>query len=189
MTPSCKWTPEEDALLREIASRGSRADAVREIGRTVIAVKQRARRLRLRFAARDLGGPRAGTTARYWTRAEDQAIRLMVGHKSMEAIGRELGRSRDAIISRVTRLGLGNRYKQGRLTLEEAGRILGCTGATVGKWRDRLGRRWARGNGAEPGMEPEDVALVARAMLARGAQVKTRAPVLRRIAEGELPAC
>lgn len=158
---------------------------MREMDRTLLAVKRRARRLRVRFAMRGLGGVHRGRVVRNWTKAEDNELAMMLGTLSHARIARQLGRSRQAVNNRASILGLD--CKQGTLTVLEASRRLGVSWATVRNYGDKLGRRWCKGNGADPGLDLMDLADVAQAILDEPkSQVKVRAPRLRQIAEGDL---
>lgn len=180
-----RWTEEDDARLREIASRGSRADAVRELGRTVLAVKRRAGRLRIRFAARGLGGKHVGKQAKNWTPAEDRALACLVQDLPYTKIARELGRTREAIACRVLQLGL--RPREHKYSMLEVAEFLGISDATVANYRTRLGQKWGMRHGQWPGLDSLDVAELAQAILDQGnTRVTVPASHLRRIAEGEL---
>lgn len=180
-----RWSVAEDERLREIAARGGRQDAARELGRPINSVKRRAGRLGVRFAMRGLGGHLRGRVARGWTRSEDQRLRMIVGERSYAVIAAQLDRTVNAVTARVQRLGLDP--MQGRRTLVEAAALLGVSDMTVANYRSRLSRPWRSGNGARPGMTDDDVALVAREILGNpNTQVTVPAARLRRIADGDI---
>ncbi len=160
---------------------------MKEMGRTLLAVKRRARRLRIRFAMRGLGGPHRGRTVRNWTKAEDSELALLIGEKSHAQIARILGRSRQAVNSRASILGLKGMER--KLTIKEAARRLGVSWTTVRSYGDKLNKHWRKGNGANPGLDEIDLSDIAEAILEEPkSQVMTSAPALRRIAEGDCAA-
>ncbi len=181
-----RWTEVQDRQLREIAARGSRQDAARELGRSVPAIKRRVKRLGLRFAMRGLGGHMTGARTRNWTPLEQRHLEVLVGDKSIAQIAKELGRSKNAVASRINQHKLD--AKQGRYTILDAARILGVSDGTVVNYRKKLRRRWCMERGAAPGLELEDIAEVAAAILREPtSQVTVSSVHLRRIAEGDVP--
>lgn len=91
-----RWTPTDDALLRDRYGReGASATLCAQLGRTATAVRQRARVIGLPHVRRP------------WTPAEDARLRrLWTGTESLAQIARRLGRTRIGIYERSRVLGL-----------------------------------------------------------------------------------
>ncbi|MGI8623562.1 MAG: hypothetical protein ACR2NB_08755 [Solirubrobacteraceae bacterium] len=146
------WTGTDDARLRELAARGSPAEIARALGRTPEAVRRRARALRLTLQPRSS----AARTGARWSPNEDALLRLHAG-LNPAALAAHLGRSDQAVVARLRRLGLRDgRRRSPHHPAPTTG------GLTPGEWRlvDRelrrtsgrgllaLGRRLERSPGA-----------------------------------------
>lgn len=98
------WTPEEDAALRRLSLAGASLYAAAERrGRTPEAIRRRARKLGVKFAADP--APAGG---RRWRPGEDAILRELASlHPGR--LSRLLGRSDRAVLRRMTALGLASR--------------------------------------------------------------------------------
>src|SRR3712207_2056116 len=99
------WTEEEDLLVLRCAGRAAGAVLAQRIGRSPLAVTQRAALLRHGRTARQrhVDQPRQG---RDWTRAERERLRALAGRLGPETVATLLGRTPTAVRLQAKRLGL-----------------------------------------------------------------------------------
>lgn len=107
MTRGPRWTEVEDRLIRETAHLPL-ADAARQVGRGVAAVS--ARRTRLLHPRPPTSGR---VSPRFWRPEEDTLLRERPEATATD-LGRQLGRSAQAVTSRRLRLGLSRDTHPGR---------------------------------------------------------------------------
>ena len=94
---SGRWTKDEDEYLRERISTESLKRIAEGLGRTVSAVKDRARVL----------GLRRGRTIKHWTDEDTAFLEASYPAMSVQQIAEKLGRSILSVKGRIVRLGLG----------------------------------------------------------------------------------
>lgn len=96
------WTEADDRRLRALATSGAEVeDAARVLSRTPEALRARARKLGLPA----LRSTRSRQPAKRWTPDEDGQLRLHVG-ANPAVLALMLGRSPEAVVQRLRRLGL-----------------------------------------------------------------------------------
>jgi hypothetical protein len=96
LTKRQRWSASEDAAVRDGYDTGfSCREIARELPmRTPAAVAARARKLGL------------ATHARRWTAADDERLRLLAAHRTLDELARPIGRTPDALRQRAAKLGL-----------------------------------------------------------------------------------
>ena len=121
-----KWTPEEDAYLRENVKRQSRQEIAAALGRTVRGIDDRCHALDIH--------------SRKWSAEETEYIMEKWGTTSIPEIAKKLGRSVNAVKLKATRLGMGRHLDGGEMvTFFQFIKIVGCAGSY--SW---LREKWAR---------------------------------------------
>lgn len=118
------WTATDDGRLRRLATLRSPTQIAQTLGRTPEAVRRRARTLGLPSAR----APRPLRAGARWSAEEDALLRLHPG-LNPGALALRLGRSDQAVVTRLRRLGL----RDGRRRSPHPAPTDG--GLTAGEWR------------------------------------------------------
>lgn len=113
------WTEAEDAVLRRdiLPERAERVSQAKRLGVTLYQLEHRAQRLGLL--------KQTDYAKRMWTVAEDDYLRDHVERLSPNKMRKHLGRSMNAVVVRLKRLGLSRRNRDGWYTKMEACAVLG----------------------------------------------------------------
>ena len=69
--------------------------------------------------------------ANRWTKDEDDYLERWAGRKSLQSIGRHLGRTSQACVQRLTRLGTSARSNTGAMSPAEVAEVYGCSAEKV----------------------------------------------------------
>lgn len=121
--PAKLWSPEEDAILRRVGAANGFPAVAAETGRSVAAVRQRAKQIGFRNGwtgrasppATSAGGPNrddpdqvdVGTPDEGWSEGRVAALTALVGMRlSASQVAGRMGVTRNAVIGRAGRLGL-----------------------------------------------------------------------------------
>jgi DNA-binding CsgD family transcriptional regulator len=98
-----KWTEEEIAKLKELASKGyNYIEIAKVLGRSVHSVRIKARQLGIRKQTRKL-----------WTKEEEERLKELLKRYSLSEIARILDRTRSSVASKVWELGLAPEHYNG----------------------------------------------------------------------------
>lgn len=180
------WTPDDIQKLRDLCEKTTIGEASVQLGRTILSLQRRTKELGIRFRYIVQGGPVVGLVTRIWTADDDRVLVSMAGERSAGEIARVLGRTGNAVMMRMRKLGIDHR--QGTCSTEQAAKILGVSGPTVRSYRDRLGYKWATRTrqSIRPGPTNDDISEIAHAIL-RNERSRTTVAAnrLRKIADGE----
>ena len=103
IAPARVWSRQEEILLREMYPDNSVPDIAKQLGRTVMMVKGKARRLRLRKAK-----------SFYWSKRELSLLRKLYPSKTAQQIADKIGRSVHATRMRIVKLGLKKRSQKAK---------------------------------------------------------------------------
>lgn len=164
------WSEEEMDFLRDSASRMSSSEIAHALGRTVAAVRCKAKKLGVRFMIEHM---KDGTIRRGWTSDEVMTLYSLSEWTTLDHAAERLKRSPHAVKKKASKLGIS--FRQGRMTLEDVSRILGISKNTVRRKRDRLGlsfrkvskvsRRGVKKEGHMRGPTGKDIVVIAKDML------------------------
>ncbi len=120
-----RWTPEEDALLRQLYGKVPVPQVVRLLGRSRNSIAGRAGALSLRCRK-----------SPEWTDAETDFLRRNHGRLTERQIARILGRTYTAVRIRSKKLALGRGRCAGAFMMHEAMVLLGVDHHVINRWID-----------------------------------------------------
>lgn len=182
------WTDDEIEYLRVEAMRIPSTEIAMHLGRTVPAVRCKARKLKIRLYVERL---KDGSIRRGWTLKEVSDLYGLSERTTLEGAAQRLKRSPDAVKKKAQKLGIS--FREDRMTLCEMAKILGISHNTLCRRRDKLGltfrrstRKGDRGRGHMRGPTGDDIIAIAKDMLRdppKGNSWKTTVKELKQIIE------
>ena len=168
------WTPEQERILRDLVSKVSMAEIGKRVGKSAAAVHRKTHRMGI--------ASQRVLYRRPWDNKEISDLWRYAGTMAIPMLARRMRRTEAAIRCKMDSLGI--ECRQGRVTLVEASKILGCDRKQIRKYlcEYRAGRS-PDGliRGVQYHMTHEEIAGVAQLMLDTGTMRSISALTLRKV--------